>query len=116
MTVREEPLRLLAGAAAGALAEAADTELWAQLRVRMATVLAPQLTELVSDRMDAARQRLVAVPRVRLELARAEFTTEWRGSIHAMLWQRPEAAGPLRAVLHEVGPGLPRAVADVAGG
>ncbi|GAA1314977.1 hypothetical protein [Saccharothrix xinjiangensis] len=115
MAVREEPLRLLAGAAAGALAGAADTELWAQLRVRMAAVLAPQLTELVSDRMDAARQRLVAVPRVRLELARAEFTTEWRGSIHAMLWQRPEAAGPLRAVLHEVSPGLPRPAAEVAG-
>ncbi|QFZ23689.1 hypothetical protein [Saccharothrix syringae] len=114
--MREEPLRLLAGAAAGALAEAADTELWPRLRVRMATVLAPQSSEVVSDRMDEARRRLVAVPRVRMGVARAEFTTEWRGSIHTMLWQRPEAAGPLRAVLHEVSPGLPRAAADVAGG
>lgn len=114
--VHEEPLRLLAGAAAGALAEAADTELWPRLRVRMATVLAPQLSDVVGARMDEARQRLVAVPKVRLELARAEFTTEWRGSIHTMLWQRPEAAGPLRAVLHEVGPDLPRTPVDVAVG
>ena len=53
---------------------------------------------------------------MRLELARAEFTTEWRGSIHTMLWERPEAAGPLRAVLHDVSPALPRAAGDFAAG
>jgi soluble lytic murein transglycosylase-like protein len=114
--VREEPLRLLAGAAAGALATVADTEQWPDLRARVAAVLAPGLVDLVSARMDEARRRLVAVPPARRELARAEFTTEWRGSIHAMLWERPEAAGPLRAVLHDVSPGLPRAVGDFAAG
>jgi hypothetical protein len=110
--VREEPLRLLAGAAAGALATVVDTEQWPDLRTRVAAVLAPDLVEVVSARMDEARRRLVAVPRVRLELARAEFTTEWRGSIHTMLWERPEAAGPLRAVLHDVSPALPRVAGD----
>ncbi len=114
--MREEPLRLLAGAAAGALAAVADTEQWPDLRTRVAAVLAPDLVDVVSARMDEARRRLVAVPRARLELARAEFTTEWRGSIHTMLWERPEAAGPLRAVLHEVGPALPRVVDDFAAG
>jgi hypothetical protein len=109
--VREEPLRLLAGAAAGALATVVDTEQWPDLRTRVAAVLAPDLVDVVSARMDEARLRLVAVPRVRLELARAEFTTEWRGSI-----QRPEAAGPLRAVLHDVGPALPRVAADFGPG
>lgn len=106
--MREEPLRLLAGAAAGALAGAVDTEQWPDVRARVVAVLAPDLFELVSARLDEARLRLVGAPRVRLEHARAEFTTEWRGSIHAMLWERPEAAGPLRAVLHEVGPAVPR--------
>lgn len=114
--MREEPLRLLAGAAAGALATAADTEQWSDLRARVAAVLAPDLSDLVSARLDEARHRLVSVPRVRLELARAEFTTEWRGSIHAMLWERPEAARPLRAVLHEVGPVLPRVAGDFGAG
>ncbi|PSL55046.1 hypothetical protein B0I31_1053 [Saccharothrix carnea] len=114
--MREEPLRLLAGAAAGALATVADTEQWPALRTRVAAVLAPDLADLVSARMDDARRRLVAAPRVRLELARAEFTTEWRGSIHTMLWERPEAAGPLRAVLHDVSPALPRVVGDFAAG
>ncbi|MBY8849687.1 hypothetical protein [Saccharothrix longispora] len=106
--MREEPLRLLAGATAGALAGAVDTELWPDLRTRVAAVLAPTRCELVGERMEEARSRLVAVPRVRLERARAEFTTEWRGSIHTMLRERPEAARALRAVLHDVGPGLPR--------
>jgi soluble lytic murein transglycosylase-like protein len=114
--VREQPLRLLAGAAAGALATVADTEQWPDLRTRVAAALAPDLVDLVSARMDEARSRLVAVPRARLELARAEFTTEWRGSIHTMLWERPEAAGPLRAVLHDVGPALPRVAEDFAAG
>ncbi|WP_367134352.1 hypothetical protein [Saccharothrix sp. HUAS TT1] len=106
--MREEPLRLLAGATAGALATVVDTEQWPDLRTRVAAVLAPELADLVSARMDEARSRLVAVPRVRLEPARAEFTTEWRGCIHTMLWERPEAAGPLRAVLRDVSPALPR--------
>lgn len=114
--MREQPLRLLAGAAAGALATVADTEQWPDLRARVAAALAPDLVDLVSARMDEARSRLVAVPRARLELARAEFTTEWRGSIHTMLWERPEAAGPLRAVLHDVSPALPRAAEDFAAG
>ncbi|MFJ6670781.1 hypothetical protein ACIQMJ_06690 [Actinosynnema sp. NPDC091369] len=114
--MREEPLRLLAGAAAGALATVADTEQWPELRARVAAVLAPDQVDLVSARLDEARRRLVAVPRVRLELARAEFTTEWRGSIHTMLWERPEAAAPLRAVLHDVSPALPRVVGDFAAG
>ncbi|MFI9006967.1 hypothetical protein ACIGNX_07025 [Actinosynnema sp. NPDC053489] len=114
--MREEPLRLLAGAAAGALAAVADSEQWSDVRTRVAAVLAPDLADLVSARLDEARGRLVAAPRVRLDLARAEFTTEWRGSIHTMLWERPEAARPLRAVLHEVGPALPRTVGDYAAG
>ncbi|MCC8248976.1 hypothetical protein [Saccharothrix luteola] len=114
--MREQPLRLLAGAAAGALATVADTEQWSDLRTRVAAALAPDLVDLVSARMDEARSRLVAVPRARLELARAEFTTEWRGSIHTMLWERPEAAGPLRAVLHDLGPALPRVAEDFAAG
>ncbi|WP_077010848.1 hypothetical protein [Saccharothrix sp. ALI-22-I] len=116
MMAREEPLRLLAGAAAGALATVVDTEQWPDLRARVAAVLAPELFDLVSARMEEARRRLVAVPRVRLELARAEFTTEWRGSIHTMLWERPEAAGPLRAVLHDVSPALPRTAEDYGTG
>ncbi|WP_447004733.1 hypothetical protein ACRAKI_34985 [Saccharothrix isguenensis] len=110
--MREEPLRLLAGAAAGALATAVDTEQWPDLRARVAAAVAPGLSELVSAQLDEARRRLVAVPRGRLEPARAEFATEWRGSIHAMLWERPEAAGPLRAVLDEVSPALPRSHGD----
>jgi hypothetical protein len=110
--VREEPLRLLAGAAAGALVTAVDTEQWPDLRARVAAVVAPGLSDLVSARLDEARRRLVAVPRVRLDLARSEFATEWRGSIHAMLGEHPEAAGPLRAVLAEVSPDLPRTAGD----
>ncbi|NUT52520.1 MAG: hypothetical protein HOV94_35315 [Saccharothrix sp.] len=114
--MREEPLRLLAGATAGALATAVETEQWPDLRSRVAAVLAPDLVDVVSARMDEARRRLVAVPRAQRPLARAEFATEWRGSIHTMLWSRPEAAGPLRAVLHDVSPGLPRVVADFGAG
>ncbi|WP_041315665.1 hypothetical protein [Saccharothrix espanaensis] len=110
--MREEPLRMLAGAVASALAKAVDTDLWADLRARVAAVLAPTLFDLVSAHLDEARGRVVGAPAVRLELARAEFTTEWRGSIHTMLWQHPEAAGPLRAVLHAVSPALPRVAGE----
>ncbi|MEU4806697.1 hypothetical protein [Actinosynnema sp. NPDC023587] len=110
--MREEPLRVLAGAVAGALAKAVDTDLWVDLRAGVAAVLAPTLAEFVSARLDEARVRVVGAPAVRLELARAEFTTEWRGSIHTMLWQHPEAADPLRAVLNAVSPALPRVAGE----
>lgn len=103
---------MLAGAVASALAKAVDTELWADLRAGVAGVLAPTLFDLVSARLDDARSRVVAAPPVRLEQARAEFTTEWRGSIHTMLWQQPEAAASLREVLNAVSPALPRVAGE----
>ncbi len=103
---------MLAGTVASALAKALDTDLWADLRARVAAVLAPTLFELVSAQLDEARSRVVAAPRVRLEQARAEFTMEWRGSIHTMLWQHPEAAASLREVLNAVSPDLPRGAGE----
>lgn len=108
----DEALRMLAGAVASALAKAADTGLWHDLRTSVATTLAPRRAALVGALLDEARCRLVAAPRVRREQARAEFTTEWRGSIHTMLWERPEAAGMLRAILTAVSPALPRVAGE----
>ncbi|RKT51555.1 hypothetical protein [Saccharothrix australiensis] len=110
--MREEPLRLLAGVVASALAKSADTDQWPDLRARVVAVLAPTLVDVVSARLDEARRRVVTAPGVRLEQARAEFTTEWRGSIHTMLWQQPEAATSLREVLNAVSPRLPRVTGE----
>ncbi|WP_433266314.1 hypothetical protein ACQPZF_40530 [Actinosynnema sp. CS-041913] len=110
--MREDPLRMLAGAVASALAKAVDTNLWADLRTGVAAVLAPTLFDVVSARLEEARIRVVTAPPIRLEQARAEFTTEWRGSIHTMLWQHPEAATSLREVLNAVSPDLPRVAGE----
>jgi hypothetical protein len=113
----DEGLRLLAGTVAGALIKAMDTHLWAGVRTEVAGVLGsgvPRRVEFVSTRLQASRDELALVPLERRSQARAEFTTEWRGSIHAVLWEHPELEAELRAVLGAISPALPRTPVDAA--
>ncbi|MFD9736910.1 hypothetical protein [Umezawaea sp. NPDC059074] len=113
----DEGLRLLAGTVAGALIKAMDTHLWAGVRAEVAGVLGsgvPRRVEFVTSRLQASRDELALVPLERRTQARAEFTTEWRGSIHAVLWEHPELEPELRAVLGAISPALPRTPVDAA--
>lgn len=113
----DEGLRLLAGTVAGALIKAMSTHLWPAVRSDVAEVLGhgvQRRIEFVAARLDAARDELSLVPLERQTQARAEVTTEWRGSIHAVLWEHPELAPELRAVLGEIGPALPHLPMDAA--
>jgi hypothetical protein len=113
----DEGLRLLAGTVAGALIKAMSTHLWTGVRSEVARVLghgAAQQVEFVTARLDAARNELAQVPLERQTQARAEVTTEWRGSIHAVLWEHPELAPELRTVLGKISPALPHTPIDAA--
>ncbi|PRY32735.1 hypothetical protein CLV43_120154 [Umezawaea tangerina] len=113
----DEGLRLLAGTVAGALVKAMDTHLWNGVRSEVAGVLGsgvPRRVEVVSTRLQASRDELALVPWERQTQARADFATEWRGSIHAVLWEHPELEGELRAVLGAISPVLPHTPVDAA--
>lgn len=113
----DEALRLLAGTVAGALIKAMDTHLWAGVRAEVAGVLGrgvARRVDFVSTRLQASRDELALVPLERRTQARADFTTEWRGSIHAVLWEHPELEPVLRAVLGAISPALPRSTVDAA--
>ena len=112
-----EGLRLLAGTVAGALVKAMDTHLWTGVRTEVAGVLGsdePRRVEFVTTRLQASRDELALVPLERQTQARAEFTTEWRGSIHAVLWEHPELEQRLRTLLCTISPTLPRTPVDAA--
>jgi hypothetical protein len=113
----DEALRLLAGTVAGALIKAMDTHLWSGVRAEVAEVLGrgvARRVDFVSTRLQASRDELALVPLERRTQARADFTTEWRGSIHAVLWEHPELEPELRAVLGAISPALPRSTVDAA--
>jgi hypothetical protein len=112
----DEGLRLLAGTVAGALVKAMDTYRWQGVRGQVVQVLgrdAPRRADLVTRRLEESRDELSLVPIERRIQARAEITTELRGSIHAMLWDAPELAEDLRAVLESISPPLPKPPVDV---
>lgn len=113
----DEGLRLLAGTVAGALIKAMDTHLWTGVRAEVAGVLGrgvARRVEFVSTRLQAFHDELALAPLERRTQARADFTTEWRGSIHAVLWEHPELEPELRAVLGAISPTLPRSTVDAA--
>jgi hypothetical protein len=113
----DEALRLLAGTVAGALIKAMDTHLWTGVRTEVAGVLGrgvARRVDFVSTRLQVSRDELALVPLERRIQARADFTTEWRGSIHAVLWEHPELEPELRAVLGAISPALPRTAVDAA--
>ena len=112
----DEGLRLLAGTVAGALVKAMDTYRWNGVRGRVVDVLgrdAPRRADLVTRRLEESRDELSLAPLERRIQARAEITTELRGSIHAMLWDSPDLAERLREVLESISPPLPKPPVDV---
>ncbi|GAA3880556.1 hypothetical protein GCM10022243_51470 [Saccharothrix violaceirubra] len=77
----------LARAVTEALARSAGSGLWDDLRAGVSRALSPARPEALARRLDADRHRF------------GSTAARWQGSIEALLWEHPEAAGALRALI-----------------
>lgn len=101
----KEVVRTLAGPVAVALVKAMARGLGQQLRNRIAKVLGrgdKRRERTVRDHLDESSTRVEAAPEDVREGVAGEVMAEWRGTLHVLLAEHPDAAQELQAVLLEM--------------
>jgi len=100
----------LAALAGNALVTAAVTDVWEDLRHKIARLFGcgrpdPQ----IERRLDATREQLAATPPGELERAQAALAGQWQTRFADLLADYPEAAGDVEALVREINANLPAA-------
>jgi hypothetical protein len=95
----------LAATGATTLIAAMASDLWEQVRNRVARLFGrgdPRQEAAVSERLDLAQRDLTAGPQPAPDLLR-EHEIEWRGALRLLLAQHPETQHELQRILAEYG-------------
>jgi hypothetical protein len=102
----------LAGAAGQTVVAAAVTDAWDCAKRGFARLLGrgdPERTGLAEQRLEQAREQLMAVPAADRELAQAQLAPMWQTRLFDLLEENPELMPDLRVLVDQVQAQLPSA-------
>lgn len=100
----------LALLAAQTVVAAASTDAWGAAKRGVARLLGrgdPERERLAEQRLDQARDQLVAAPGQHLDRVRADLVAVWRTRLADLLEEDPDVAGDLRALVDQIQAELP---------
>jgi hypothetical protein len=101
----------LAAVAGQTVVAAAVTDAWECARRGFARLLGrgdPERTGLAEQRLEQAREQLMAVPAADLELAQAQLAPMWQTRLFDLLEENPELMPDLRVLVDQLQARLPR--------
>lgn len=107
----------LAMLAAQTVVAAASTDVWGAAKRGVARLLGrgnPDWERLSEQRLDQARDQLLAAPDQQLDQVRADLEAVWRTRLADLLEEDPNVAGDLQALVNQIRSQLPAASVSAA--